>query len=60
MVAALYSVSAVRIENGERTALLRFDTTTQLPDLPELLAAYAADYADQDDVLVDVSAAPAA
>ncbi|GHA94381.1 hypothetical protein [Streptomyces chryseus] len=60
MVAALYSVSAVRIENGERAALLRFDTTTAVLELPELLAAYAADYADQDDVLVDVSAAPAA
>ncbi|WP_327415432.1 hypothetical protein [Streptomyces sp. NBC_01233] len=60
MVAALYSVSAVRIENGERAALLRFDTTADLLDVPELLAAYAADYAEQDDVLVDVSAAPAA
>lgn len=60
MVAALYSVSAVRIENGERAALLRFDTTTALLDLPELLARYAADFDGQDDVLVDLSATPAA
>lgn len=59
MVAALYSVSAVRIENGQRAGELRFDTTTNLLDVPALLESYAADYAEQPDVLVDLAANPA-
>ncbi|MCY0957705.1 hypothetical protein [Streptomyces sp. H27-H5] len=58
MVAALYSVSAVRIVNGMRSALLRFDSTPDIQDVPDLLAAYAAAYEGQDDVLVDMSATP--
>lgn len=58
MVAALYSVSAVRIENGQRAGELRFDTTTDVREVPALLEAYAADFATRDDVLVDVAANP--
>ncbi len=60
MITALYYVSAVRIENGQRSDLLRFDTATALLDVPDLLTAYAAAYAGKDDVLVDLTAAPAA
>ncbi|MGW6416309.1 hypothetical protein [Streptomyces sp. NPDC055055] len=58
MVAAVYSVSAVRIENGERANLLRFHTTTNLAEVPGLLEAYAADFADRGDVLVDMASTP--
>ncbi|MFH8577158.1 hypothetical protein [Streptomyces zaomyceticus] len=60
MVAALYSVSAVRIVNGERANLLRFHSTADLTEVPGLLAAYAADFAARDDVLVDMASTPAA
>ncbi|MEU0275558.1 hypothetical protein [Streptomyces sp. NPDC006307] len=60
MVAALYSVSAVRIENGERANLLRFHSTTNIHEVPTLVAAYAADFADRADVLVDMASTPTA
>ncbi|MFB8402169.1 hypothetical protein [Streptomyces sp. NPDC055912] len=60
MVAAVYSVSAVRIKDGERANLLRFHTTTDLAEVPGLLEAYAADFAEQGDVLVDMTSTPTA
>lgn len=58
--AALYYVCAVRLADGERADLLRCDSVADPLDLPPLLTSYAADFAGQDDVLLDVDTRPAA
>lgn len=54
---ALYGIAARRAKNGE---LLACESTTDIDYFPELLARYAARYADRPDVLLDLDTTPLA